>query len=188
MPANFGALTMVLVVGMVLARVHQLKGQGIKAMHFGNLDKKDYLIPPFAFFYFYILFAHAFGWPVACRGQFFDSAAAAWAGVSLCLAGLLLLWGSLVSFGRSFRVGIDIDHPDKLVTTGVFAVSRNPIYAAFLLILAGQALIYPNGILLAYFAAALWLIHRQVLREEAYMKKHYGREYLDYCRKVRRYF
>ena len=179
---------MILVVEMVLARVYLLKRQGIKAMHFGNLDKKDYLIPPFAFFYFYILFAHAFGWPLVCPGQFFNSQAAAWAGVSLCLAGLLLLLGSLVSFGRSFRVGIDIDHPDKLVTTGVFAVSRNPIYAAFLFILAGQFLIYPNGILLAYFAAALWLIHRQILREEAYMKGHYGREYSDYCRKVRRYF
>jgi protein-S-isoprenylcysteine O-methyltransferase Ste14 len=33
-----------------------------------------------------------------------------------------------MSFGTSFRVGIDVEHPDKLVTTGIFAVSRNPIY------------------------------------------------------------
>jgi hypothetical protein len=39
----------------------------------------------------------------------------------------VLLAASLVSFGKSFRVGIDIDYPDKLVTSGVFAITRNPI-------------------------------------------------------------
>jgi protein-S-isoprenylcysteine O-methyltransferase Ste14 len=31
------------------------------------------------------------------------------------------------------------------------------------------------------------VVHRQVLREEDYLKAHYGREYLDYCNRVRRY-
>ena len=90
-------------------------------------------------------------------------------------------------FGRSFRVGIDMEHPDKLITTGVFAFSRNPIYVAFALILIGQFLIFPNWILLVYLAAGVWLFHRQVLREEEYLKKHYGKDYLDYCKQVRRY-
>jgi protein-S-isoprenylcysteine O-methyltransferase Ste14 len=107
--------------------------------------------------------------------------------VFFCLAGLLLLLWGLVSFGRSFRVGIDTDRPDKLITTGVFAFSRNPIYVAFASILLGQFLIFPNWILLACIGAAAWLFHRQVVREEAYLKKHYGREYAEYCRRVRRY-
>ena len=32
---------------------------GIQAMKFGEIDKKDFLIPPFAFFYFYIVFGAA---------------------------------------------------------------------------------------------------------------------------------
>jgi protein-S-isoprenylcysteine O-methyltransferase Ste14 len=95
---------------------------------------------------------------------------------------------SLVSFGQSFRIGIDQDHPDKLITTGVFAYSRNPIYVAFAFILLGQFLIFSNWILLVYLAAAIWLFHRQVLREEGYLQKHYGTEYTKYCRRVRRYF
>jgi protein-S-isoprenylcysteine O-methyltransferase Ste14 len=107
--------------------------------------------------------------------------------VLCCLAGLILLFLSLVSFGKSFRIGIDQDSPDILVTTGVFAVSRNPIYVAFWFVLLGQFLLFSNWIPLVYLAAATWLFHRQVLREEDFMRRHYGQEYSDYCLRVRRY-
>jgi protein-S-isoprenylcysteine O-methyltransferase Ste14 len=84
-------------------------------------------------------------------------------------------------------VGIDTDHPGGLITTGVFAFSRNPIYLAFALILLGQFLIFPNWILLAYLGGATWLFHRQVLREERFLSQHYGRAYLEYSHRVRRY-
>ena len=156
-------------------------------MHFGAIDKKDFLIPPFAVFYFYVVFAAAFNLPTVSRQEFFQSAVVSWAGVLLCLAGLLLLFLSLVSFGKSFRVGIDQDHSDKLITTGVFAFSRNPIYVAFGLVLLGQFLVFSNWILLVYMVAGIWLFHRQVSREEEYLKKHYGQQYLEYCKRVRRY-
>lgn len=187
MPGYLAALTIVLMLGMVLARAALMRRQGMKAMKFGALDKTDFFIPPFAFFYFYLVFAAAFGWPTVSIQTFFLSEAIAWIGVALCAAGLLLLLWSLISFGRSFRVGIDADHPDRLVTTGIFAFSRNPIYAGFAAILVGQFLIFPDWILLVYVAAAMWLFHRQVLREEAFLQQHYGDEYLAYCAKVRRY-
>ncbi len=187
MQRYFAVLTIVLMLGMVLTRVLLMKRRGIEAMQFGKLDKTDFLIPPFALFYFYLVFAAAFDLPTVSRQEFFHSEIIAWVGVLFCLAGLSLLLWSLVSFGQSFRVGIDTEHPDKLITTGVFAFSRNPIYVAFALILFGQFLIFPNWILLVYLAADIWLFHRQVLREEDYLKKHYGREYLEYCNRIRRY-
>ena len=188
MQRYFAVLTIVLMLGMVLIRAWTLKRKGIQALKFGKLDKKDFLIPPFALFYFYLVFSAAFNFPTVSRQEFFHSGIISWVGVFFCLAGLLLLLWSLVSFGQSFRVGIDTDHPDKLITTGVFAFSRNPIYVAFAFILLGQFLIFSNWILLIYFGAAIWLFHRQVLREEDYLKKHYGKEYLEYCNRVRRYF
>ena len=188
MQRYFAVLTIVLMLGMVLIRAWMLKRKGIQALKFGELDKTDFLIPPFAFFYFYLVFAAAFNFPTVSRQEFLHSGIISWVGVFFCLAGLLLLLWSLVSFGQSFRVGIDTDHPDKLITTGVFAFSRNPIYVAFAFILLGQFLIFSNWILLIYFGAAIWLFHRQVLREEDYLKKHYGKEYLEYCNRVRRYF
>lgn len=187
MPGYLAAVTIVLLIGMVLTRVALLRRTGTRAMHFGNIDKTDFVIPPVALFYFYTVFAAAFGWPLVGGGKFFQSETMAWVGVGLCCAGLLMLLASLISFGRSFRVGIDVDDPDKLVTTGVFAFSRNPIYVGLFLVLLGQFLVFPNWVPLVYLAAGTWLFHRQVVREEEFMRRHYGEQYAAYCRRVRRY-
>jgi protein-S-isoprenylcysteine O-methyltransferase Ste14 len=187
MPKYLGVLTIILLVGMVLTRVFLLKRQGVRAMKFGALDRTDFLIPPFAFFYFYVLFAAAFGWPGVGPRPFFRSEAVAWLGALLCVAGLSMLIWSLISFGRSFRIGIDAAQPDELIVDGVFAWSRNPIYVAFGMVLIGEFAIFPSWVTLAYFVAGSTLVHRQVLREEDYLKGHYGEAYERYCRSVRRY-
>jgi protein-S-isoprenylcysteine O-methyltransferase Ste14 len=187
MPGYLAALTIVLLLGMVLIRVLGLRRTGTQALHFGRLDRTDFLIPPFALFYFYTVFAAAFQLPSVSTQTFFRSDVMSWVGVLLCLVGLTVLLLSLISFGRSFRVGIDVDHPDQLITTGLFAFSRNPIYVAFGFILLGQFLVFPNWILLIYLVAGIGLFHRQVLREEAFLRQHYGQAYAAYCQRVRRY-
>lgn len=187
MQRYLATITLVLIVGMVLTRVMFMRRKGIRVMNFGKLDKKDFLIPPFALFYFYLIFANTFNWPAVSKQEFFHQGIISWVGVILCQVGLLVFGLSMVALGRSFRVGIDIEDPDKLVTTGIFAFSRNPIYCAFWIILFSQFLVYPNWILLVYLGSATWLFHRQVLREEEYLKGHYGMEFVDYCNRVRRY-
>jgi hypothetical protein len=91
MQRYFGALTIVLLLGMVWVRVLLMRRKGIKAVKFGRIDKKDFLIPPFAIFYFYIVFAAAFHFPGVSRQELFHSAITAWGGMLLCLAGLSLL-------------------------------------------------------------------------------------------------
>jgi hypothetical protein len=48
---------------MVWTRVFLMRRAGIGAMHFGRIDRTDFLIPPFALFYFYPVFAAAFDLP-----------------------------------------------------------------------------------------------------------------------------
>jgi protein-S-isoprenylcysteine O-methyltransferase Ste14 len=187
MPGYFGALAIVLLLGMVLSRVWLLKQQGVTAVKFGQIDKTDFLIPPVMLFYFYLVFAVAFGWTSVGVRRLFASGLIAWLGVAACAAGLLLLLWSLISFKQSFRIGIDTDRPDTLITSGAFAFSRNPIYVAFALVLIGEFLILPNWVFLAYIVGFSLLVHRQVLREEDYLKAHYGQQYLDYSNRVRRY-
>src|SRR5262244_2953134 len=181
------ALTIVLFVGMVVTRLLLLKRQGIAALKFGDTHKSDFLIPPFALFYFYLVFAAAFGLPTLSSKQIFHSGISEWLGVACCFTGLSFLLWSLISFGKSFRIGIDTSRPGKLVTDGIFAYSRNPIYVGFAFILIGQFLIFANWILLVYVPAGFGLFHRQILREEEYLRKHYSDDYTHYCRRVRRY-
>ena len=187
MPGYLAALALALCPLLVLIRLIMLRRSGTDAMHFGNADKTDFLIPPFALLYFYVIFAGAFGWPLVGAERFFSSETVSWIGAGLCFGGVLMVLLSLLAFGTSFRVGIDTDRPDKLITSGVFAISRNPIYVGFGLVLLGQFLVFPSWIPLIYLLAAVWLFNRQVLREEAFMREHYGREYAEYRSRVRRY-
>ena len=111
MTGYLAALAIVLLLGTVMTRVLLLRRAGTQAMHLGNLDKTDFLIPPVALFYFYTIFAAAFHWPLVSTRKLFQSNVIAWIGVGLCFVGLLVLFASLVSFGRSFRVGIDVTNP-----------------------------------------------------------------------------
>jgi protein-S-isoprenylcysteine O-methyltransferase Ste14 len=187
MQGYFAIATVILLVILVLSRVYLMSGLGIKAMKFGGKDKKDFLIPPLILLLiFYLIFAKTLNLP-DLDIDFLKNDILSWTGVAFCMLGLVFFLLSLISFGKSFRVGIDDEHPGKLVTTGIFAFSRNPIYTSFGLILLGMFLIFPNWILLLYVVAGFWLFNRQVLREEESLKKIYGEEYAEYCKKVRRY-
>lgn len=183
----FGALTIVLLITMVLARVVTLSGRGVHAFKFGTTDKTDFLIPPFAFLYIYLILSYALYWPRIVRPELFAPTWQPWCGVAACAVSLVVMSASLASFGNSFRVGIDTGQPGKLVTSGIFRLTRNPIYVACAFALLGEFLIRPNWLLLAYLFAGIALLHRQVLREERYLRRKYGAEYEAYCARVRRY-
>lgn len=186
MQGYFAMVTITLLVIMVLFRVSQLRKMWIKAMKFGEIDKKDFIIPPFALLLFYTVLSSTLNLP-KLGSELFKNELVGWIGVVLCILGLLLFLFSLISFGKSFRVGIDEDKPCSLITTGAFAISRNPIYTAFGITLLGIFLIFPNWILLLYLIAGFWLFNRQVLLEEESLKKIYGKEYVEYYKRVRRY-
>ena len=108
--------------------------------------------------------------------------------MAFCAGGLGLLLLSLISFGRSFRVGIDTDRPDRLVTSGIFAVSRNPIYVGLVTIVFGEALILGDDRLVVY-AAILWLFfHFWVLViEEPTLERSFGDEFANFKANVPRW-
>ena len=126
--------------------------------------------------------------PVPLQRQFVDTLSAQIAGVALVTAGGAVFILALVSFGASWRIGIDANMPGGLVTTGMFALSRNPIYIFLDLYAFGTFLI--NGTL-GFLLFALVLaagIHYQILQEESFLRKTYGTAYQDYCRRTARYF
>lgn len=78
--------------------------------------------------------------------------------------------------------------PDQLVTTGLFAVSRNPMYLGFTLSLAGAALGLNNAFALlpALFFFAVSALH-YIPYEERKAAEIFGEAYAGYRRRVRRW-
>lgn len=189
MQGYFSVFALVLFFALLGGRVLMLRGRGIGAFVFGETDKRDLLLVPVFLLFIYAVLAGAFGLPMPelLARPFWVSAAVGWLGLALCAAALAGFAVTLKSFGNSFRVGIDKEKADRLVTSGMFAFSRNPIYVCFLLFFSGMLLLYPNPALACALVLFALAIHRQILREEAFLKVHYGKDYEDYCRRVRRY-
>jgi protein-S-isoprenylcysteine O-methyltransferase Ste14 len=76
----------------------------------------------------------------------------------------------------------------KIVSKGSFRYSRNPLYFSLLLLLIGMAFIFIS-IWLFLMVPVLFVIFliKAVKPEERYLSQKFGKEYLDYCAKVRRW-
>ena len=108
-------------------------------------------------------------------------------GLALMIAGLIPFLLAFVNFGTSWRIGIDRMTPGELVTGGIFAVTRNPIYVAFILFFFGIFLVNGTWFFLIFAVLAVVFIQFQVLREEEFLKQQYGAEYAAYCARAARY-
>ena len=82
---------------------------------------------------------------------------------------------------------IDIERPSVLISTGPYAVSRNPMYIGWTLLYVGGALITRNAWMLASLPGVAGITHRDVLQEEQTLEQAFGEEYLRYQKLVRRY-
>ncbi len=76
----------------------------------------------------------------------------------------------------------------KLVITGIYQYSRNPMYLSIAIILAGWALRLGNPVNSLLWVGFLWLITvLQIKPEEEVLQEKFGTEYADYCQRVRRW-
>ena len=182
-------LALLMLIACVATRAAMLRRRGTRAMVFGETDKRDFVLVAVLLAIVYAAVARSLGLPMwgVLLKPFWESAVPGWVGVGLCALSLVCFILSLISFGDSFRVGIDEKTSSKLMTVGMFAISRNPVYLSILIMLAGQFLIHRNIVITAAVIFFPAMIHRQILREEVFLKKTFGEEYADYCGKVRRY-
>jgi len=111
-------------------------------------------------------------------------------GVALCLAGAAV---TALSARRFFATGTTIrpDTPDKattLVTTGLFRISRNPMYLGMALFIAGAGLWLGTVLTVVVLAGFVGIINRwQILPEERALGGIFGEDHAAYMRRVRRW-
>lgn len=101
---------------------------------------------------------------------------------------LLIALGIFMWLSANFGSKLDDNiKNNKLVTTGVYAWVRNPIYSAFLLLCTG-AIMIANNIILLLLPFLYWIFMTVLMRntEEKWLKELYGQEYTEYCKKVNR--
>jgi protein-S-isoprenylcysteine O-methyltransferase Ste14 len=116
-----------------------------------------------------------------------NSFAVKMAGFALVSAGLIIFVFAFLSFGNSWRIGIDRKTPGGLVTGGIFGITRNPIYVAFNLFFLGMFLLNGTIFFLIFALLASVSVHFQILREEEFLSRQYGESFEAYRKRTPRY-
>lgn len=109
-------------------------------------------------------------------------------GLVLAGAGIALTFGAQLAMGDSWRIGVDPEERTRLVTTGPFALVRNPIYGALAPAVLGLVLLVPSVLAIAGLLAIVAAFELQVrLVEEPHLLRVHGEEYADYAARVGRF-
>jgi hypothetical protein len=122
------------------------------------------------------------------RNAVLNGALATRLGVAVFLVSLALRWKAQRDLGGQWSFTLEIAPGHHLVTRGVYAHLRHPIYASLLLWAAGQPLLLHNwlaGWSGAVAVVLVWLI--RVPREEALMLDAFGEEYERYRARTGRF-
>jgi len=100
---------------------------------------------------------------------------------------LWLFWRSHADLGRNWSPGLEVREEHGLVTGGVYARWRHPMYIAIWMAVLAQPLLLHNwvaGFLAIPAFTAMWLL--RVPQEEAMLRERFGPAYDAYCAKVGR--
>ena len=108
-------------------------------------------------------------------------------GAVLIVIGLAIFAQAMRDLGPSWRLGIDEKTPGQLVTDGIYAYSRHPIYLFFNLYFMGTFLVNGTLIFLLFALLIAGNLHLQILNEEAFLLRTYGRAYQEYRLRTARY-
>lgn len=109
-------------------------------------------------------------------------------GLLVAVAGLALAWVAQSAMGNAWRIGVDPGEATSLVTSGLFARVRNPIFTAMIVAQAGTVLMAPSWLSLVGLAVLVAACQLQVRRvEEPYLRTTHGAAYLDYLSRSGRF-
>ena len=110
--------------------------------------------------------------------------------IIILLVGLLILIIPVSNFIK-YKTTIDpikFKKVNKLITSGIYKYSRNPMYLGLLMIVISSSILYLNIYSVTTPFLFYWWINRfQIKREEIFLTEKFGKEYLSYKTKTRRW-
>jgi protein-S-isoprenylcysteine O-methyltransferase Ste14 len=119
-----------------------------------------------------------------------DSTAAVfvWTGVAVAIAGFVAAVAAQNAMGASWRIGVDQAESTDLVTRGLFAHVRNPVFRAMIAAQLGTALMAPTWPSIAAVVLLPTACQLQVrLVEEPYLARTHGSSYTDHAASTGRF-
>ena len=149
-------------------------------------DRPGVPIPPPLLFVLPIVASLALEWLVPTS---FVHGAFRWIlGALIVVAGVALNVGGFITQKRAGIDPIPFNPSTRIVAHGLYRFSRNPMYLGFALCTFGLAILVNSAWVLLAVPIGLILIDRIVIvREERYLERKFGEEYLNYKRRVRRW-
>ena len=112
-----------------------------------------------------------------------------WLDIPLKIIGIaLMIFGFYLNYSAKRKSKLfEKVAENKLITTGVYGIVRNPVYSAVLLACTGAVCI-ANRPVLFVIPVICWIYMTVFLKltEEKWLTDLYGQEYLDYCKQVNR--
>ena len=110
--------------------------------------------------------------------------------ILILLIGILILIIPISKFIKS-KTTIDpikFKKVNKLVTSGIYKYSRNPMYLGLLLIVISSSILYLNIYsVITPMIFYYWINRFQIKREEIFLTEKFGKEYLLYMTRTRRW-
>ena len=123
---------------------------------------------------------------LSADAMLYDSAVTQAIGVAVSVAGLFVVVLSLLHLGGSASVGIP-EQKTELKTHGMYRISRNPVYVGGFLMCAGSCLFSIHLLNFLLFAITIAVHHMIVTKEEQFLEKTFGQQWLDLKERVPRY-
>ncbi len=121
--------------------------------------------------------------------RLFQSDIAYTIGMSLFILGSILTWMSQIHLGNSWRVSIpQNDEKPGLVTSKAYEYTRNPIFTSLLFTVMAYVVMLPTWLSIGIAIMTFCGIRVQIIAEETWLLKTYGKEYEDYKKRVPRFF
>jgi len=110
--------------------------------------------------------------------------------IIILLMGMLILINPIFKFIKS-KTTIDpikFKKVNKLIISGIYKYSRNPMYLGLLMIVISTSIFYLNIFSITTpFLFYFWINRFQIKREEIFLTEKFGREYMSYKTKTRRW-
>ncbi len=100
--------------------------------------------------------------------------------------GLFTVIISFINLGQSIRLGLP-SNDTQLKTSGLYKISRNPMYLGFNLLTISSMIYFLNILIIVPGIFSIIVYHLIILGEERFLGKRFGSEYECYKKIVRRY-